>query len=464
MAENSSKKFLIKIGGYNNTSSILSQPRHDGNIRVSYLYTLGYANAADVTLNTGEKIFTNGETEYSKIFPDYKETAPELSNSKPVMLNYDIDYNLNLQEEEGIIGDSIGTEYSIYKREYEVYQRPGNRLEGYLIDGNFYENQTTGSAELKKNSSFLYIDKPTNIVYNYNSASGVFTPIPAYKIYKGEWKPVAIKVTGSSLRDFNITSGRTYQYIIYPSNTGVEQKQVLQTYANYDSKIFVENEDYQGQGKFIQGDWDSSTANGGAISTNLNYWSIVELDPMENPVDAPVVKKTYKADINKMWMFKYSFESGTNTQNIGRTEFQTLGQYIKIGYSDSNFDSGDVSCYLGSEIIPYSKSRYIERLGESRITPLSTNEKVEMLKQWKQFVYSKKPKLLRDIKGNSWIVQIMGGSNTPSNFILNQPDKIEFQWKQIDSAENCVIYGEIGNKQQLEEYGSQEWKKSYGKN
>ena len=464
MAESSSKKFLIKIGGYNKKSSVLSRPRHDGDIKVSYLYTLGYAAAADITLSTGEYVFSNKETEYGKIFPDYKEEILVLTDSKPVMLNYSVDYNLNLQADEGIIGDATGTEYSIYKREYEVYQKPGERVEGYLINNTFYEGQTTGSRELRKTSSFLYIDKPTQIVYSYNNTTGMFTPTPVYRVYKGEWKPVALRVTGSSFRDFNITSGRTYQYIIYPSHTESEQQQVLQTYANYDSKVFVENDTYPGQGSFVQGDWDNSATNGGAINTNLNYWSIVELDPVENIVDAPVVKKTYKADINKMWLFKYSFESGANTQNIGRAEFQTLGQYIRIGYSDLNYDSGEVSCYLGSEIIPYSKNRYIERLGESRVTPLSTNEKVEMLKQWKQLVYSKKPKLLRDIKGNSWIVQIMSGSNTANNFILNQPDKIEFTWKQIDSTENCIIYGDIGNKQQLEEYGSQEWKKSYGKN
>ena len=47
------------------------------------------------------------------------------------------------------------------------------------------------------------------------------------------------------------------------------------------------------------------------------------------------------------------------------------------------------------------KESYIERLRASREKPLSTNEKIKMLQQWRAFVASPNPKLLKDIKGQA---------------------------------------------------------------
>ena len=100
-------------------------------------------------------------------------------------------------------------------------------------------------------------------------------------------------------------------------------------------------------------------------------------------------------------MFKYGLETGSQTQNINRNETQTLGQFIKIGYGNSNYISGEVSAFLGSEIVPLSAEGYVERLRKSIVAPLSTNEKALMLSKWRSFVKSKNPKLLKDMKGQS---------------------------------------------------------------
>ena len=65
-----------------------------------------------------------------------------------------------------------------------------------------------------------------------------------------------------------------------------------------------------------------------------------------------------------------------------------------------------------------------------------------MLKQWRAFAYSKKPKLLKDTKGQSWIVSITDSSNSPFNSYHNQPDKISFTWVEIESTDSVVIYGD----------------------
>jgi len=109
-----------------------------------------------------------------------------------------------------------------------------------------------------------------------------------------------------------------------------------------------------------------------------------------------------------------------------------------------NADSGSISALLGSELVPTSKYKYIERMPFSRYAPISTNEKAEMLRQWQQFVYSKNPKLLRDIKGNAWIVHITGNSVTTRDFVEPVPSTISFEWKQVDSTRGLIIYGDYG--------------------
>ncbi len=258
-----------------------------------------------------------------------------------------------------------------------------------------------------------------------------------YKIVQGSWKPVALKINYSQfpIRDFNIKAGESYQYVIYPANSALAEN----VFANVATKG-----PYTGTGAPKEAHWDE--------------WSLIELKPVENVVDAPILRKTFIADLDNIWLFKYGLEIGNQTQNIQKSDIQTLGRYSKIGYGRANSISGDVSCYLGSEIVPYSAEGYIERMRKSINTPLSTNEKALMLQKWRDFVFSPNPKLLRDIKGQSWIVQIMSSSNSPKNFYYNQPDTISFSWKQIDDTDGVVI---IGSGEALPEVGCYDsvWKK-----
>lgn len=240
-------------------------------------------------------------------------------------------------------------------------------------------------------------------------------------VVKGEWEPVAIDITSGRIRDFNITNGRSYQYIMYP-NEGAQ----MQQYAN--------------------ANMEDGTAGktGSPVKVRWQDWSICELEPITVNANAPILKKSYKVDLDNIWLFKYSLETGSQTQNISKNEYKTLGQYSRFGYGKANSLSGEVSCYLGSEIVPYTKDRYLERLWKGIDNPglLSTNQKVDMLNKWRKLVFSKNPKLLRDMKGQGWIVQVISGSNTPKNFYKNQPDTISFSWKQIGDLDGCIIYGD----------------------
>ena len=63
-----------------------------------------------------------------------------------------------------------------------------------------------------------------------------------------------------------------------------------------------------------------------------------------------------------------------------------------------------------------------------------------MVGKWREFVRSANPKLLRDTKGQGWIVQIIDGSTTTGESYTNKPDVINFSWRQIGDVETVSIY------------------------
>ena len=259
-----------------------------------------------------------------------------------------------------------------------------------------------------------------------------------------KWDPVVLNlratktddtVNSINLFDFNVKSGYSYQYVIFPGDYSASMLRVPYIYANTGK---TEN----GKSIYDQNNgWRPfSSRLSKPVRSTLQYWRIVNLVPTQENSQIGTEINTYVADTDNVWMFKYQLENGSLTQNISKNELSTLGQYPKIGIGKKNFLSGSVSCYLGSEIIPLSKVGYIERTPASRDVPMSTNEKAFMVEKWREFVATGTPKLLRDTKGQSWIVQIMDGTTTTNETISIKPDTINFSWRQIADTNDVIIY------------------------
>lgn len=239
--------------------------------------------------------------------------------------------------------------------------------------------------------------------------------------YYGEWEPVNVQTSQSYFYDYNVSNGRKYEYVSYPKDPTVSRA----SYANREN--------------------NSASGEITPIETHWEYWSLAELIPASVPIKTPTIKKSYTVNKNNMWIFKYNINMGAQNQNISKAEQQNLGQYSRFSQGLKNNLTSTVECYLGSEITKCS-GEYIERmrqLQEAGAVPLSTNEKTKMLIEWRKLMYSKNPKLLRDVKGQKWIVQVYGGSNTVQTNWKNQPDVISFSWAEIESTENITIVGDL---------------------
>lgn len=339
----------------------------------------GKMNCQCVYLYTGEEQNIQDEETYEHLL---EPSGRNLKSNSPIILNYKPeDKKYHLTKEIGpYFRSSKYNNFVFYKREYQKF----HKFNGYI--------QQNGQK------------MPQYIDY----------------VVKGEWKPVNIDGDEKEFRDYNVKNGHSYQYIAYPRNLATNNRQ---QFAN-------------------QSDQDLETKTGDPVKINWNCWSITELIPLKVSKKTPLVAHEYKVDSNNIWLFKYNLDVGSQIQNINKNEIQTLGRYPRYSQGLTNNISGEVTCMLGSEIIPNTKLGYIERRRESLAVPLSTNEKVMLLNKWRKLVYSRNPKLLKDQKGQAWIVQIVSSSNTPNNIVMDQPDSISFAWKEIESIDNTIIYGD----------------------
>lgn len=446
------RKFAIKFGGSESNEDI-----YDGRISVKYFNI--FANSeADQTYATGlSNRWSGGKVEdYDKIFQPLL-TDTTLSKYYPIICSFytDIGYGVNTYQGMSIMEGKNSASFSIYRREYGVYTPSGYKREGYFNSQNnlFYQDRFF-LTELPKIPNVYYVDLLTNYYYLYDSSLGNFVLTDGAKMYIGEWEPVLLSSSSLNIYDYNVCNDKTYQYLLYMDDfevSGVgELDTPTQVFANSSENYSVWKSDpvLQNQGKLIKGGAATSNILGSPVVTHWEDWVMYELIPEEAPDNIPLVKKIYKVNPTQIWKFRFSLETEEQKQNISRTEFQTLGQFPKIGYGKMNYISGSVTALMGSEIVLGTQNKYIERTSASRLSPLSTNEKVKMLEQWKELVASPNPKLLKDMKGQAWIVQIISAGNTTKNFYNGIPDTISFQWKQIDDVKNAIIYSEPGTLKQ----------------
>ena len=239
--------------------------------------------------------------------------------------------------------------------------------------------------------------------------------------------PVAINTQAPQIVDYNVAANHTYRYMAYP--TDMNDTVFATTAINP----------------------NATGSDPSLVQTPMINWSIAELLPVGPTTDIPSVKKEYQVNKSAVWIFKFNVSTGENSQNIGRDQVTNLAQYNKMAQGKRNYMSGTVSCYLGSELVRCT-GEYTE---EPRFAPLTTsNKSIAMLKAWRKFVASKNPKLLKDRKGNKYIVQLTSVSDRVDDNVPCQPSFVNFSWQEIESSEDVLITGGYENDTTVSATGS----------
>lgn len=330
------------------------------------------------------------------------------------MVLYDNDLNLVQDTGEIYSGDFI--------QKFYVPLDENSSIDYYCLlivedkNGEIY----TCAAKITVPQSIALSSVQLSTTYNYDlqciniTASGV-TSSNHYTLYRIEKNKTSYDIVdifkpqegNYTVHDFNITNNRQYKYMLQ----------------NIDSQTPITSS---------------------YVATSGRCWSIIELLPTDlSNYNNTSIKKKYIVDENNVWLFKYNGDFGSQTQNIAKSEQQTLGRYSRIGHGLKNNITGSVTALLGQDIIlgtrEDGKHGYYEKLRGSSI---SSNDPIDLLNLWRSFVVSNNPKLLKDVKGQKWIVQVMSGQNTPMLHVEGQPDTISFSWTEIEDTDNVIITNE----------------------
>lgn len=184
--------------------------------------------------------------------------------------------------------------------------------------------------------------------------------------------------------------------------------------------------------------------------TYFNGWLLVDIE--KNDTD----KKYYVSDF--VWNFKYNLESQDLTQNTSVVQWNNLGKYANTHIGERNYISSGLSCLLGDvgTYLTYDGKDVHEKFGYFEqpysvvnsddiynvyTTEVLTNH-IDKYLEWKTFVKNGNPKLLKDYKGNVWIVQILENPNAKNNDVTNeQIYTISFNWVEVDDWKKYSILG-----------------------
>ena len=206
------------------------------------------------------------------------------------------------------------------------------------------------------------------------------------------------------------------------------------------------------------------------VKVKWNGWSLTELHEQEDENG----NIYYTASLKDVWKFKNNVQPGDLSQQTSKTAQETLAKFPRFVHGPKDVISSNITCLLGRDILPadirdidylyqkekdkngkniwewkettygrYNAGGYKEELWpDVYYADATSNKSVDMLEKWREFCYSGNPKLLKDNKGQKFIVQVHDTSSRIEDSWNGRPITISFSWTQINSADNVVIIEE----------------------
>lgn len=284
------------------------------------------------------------------------------------------------------------------------------RLEVCTQDGKVIYNDKSVSFASETGQSDVSIAPPSD-------GSGIAEIDNVSRTIKLEWN--------SSPTDNNIMC-----YAVYRKRTDKSETNIPLVYCGY-SKTFVDylagsQKTYiyyivpiisvQGQTKVGQ---IYETA---PVTPNWCGWWMTALTPQST--NTKLYNKAQYTRSAETWILAYENKSGTITQNETRNTSIGISSYPKVSVSDNGYISGSFSAMLGG--YDFDIMRFDDTIG-----------KVE---KWREFVSQDTPYLLKNSKGDVWIVSINDSPTTEYDESLRGcPTTISFSFMECDDVNKVLI-------------------------
>lgn len=190
-----------------------------------------------------------------------------------------------------------------------------------------------------------------------------------------------LPVAQSSLIDYMVQNQKEYQYVVFPETASYLGAPMEST--------------------FVTTDWWN--------------WSITD-------IDATTTDGLYTADVENTWIFELDIASSDISHNFDAQLIETMARFPKVSIGEQNYISSGLNCYLGN----VSNAQYI-------------NDTPDKQQKFRDFVCNGKLKLLKDRKGNAYIISIISNSLQNNDTLDAQPTKVSFGWVQLDKIDDYSV-------------------------
>lgn len=212
-----------------------------------------------------------------------------------------------------------------------------------------------------------------------------------WQIYKRKPNDTSLKFVAKipasqyKVVDFNVLNGDEYQYT-----------------------IFAETENYISapleQLGFVKASWWN--------------WSLIGLQESDT-------NGLYYVDNENIWLFDTMLTSNGFDQNIDKYIMENFTQFPKISSGKKNYLSSSITAFL-SNVDPKT-GKYVDT--------------VEQYNKFIDFIAKPTPKLLRDRKGNGWVVSTTGNSLQYIDESSEQITRVSFNFVQLNDINSVNVIG-----------------------
>lgn len=147
-------------------------------------------------------------------------------------------------------------------------------------------------------------------------------------------------------------------------------------------------------------------------------WSLVGL--VDTDTDG-----LYYADNDNIWLFDTMLTSNALDQNIDKYIMENFTQFPKISSGKKNYLSGSLTAYLSN--VNMETGKY--------------SDTVEQYNKFVDFIAQPTVKLLRDRKGNGWVVSTTGNNMQYIDESAEQITKVSFEFVQLNDINHINVVG-----------------------
>ena len=258
------------------------------------------------------------------------------------------------------------------------------------VDSQNEINQTLGYTYEPKWDANTFLLALFNNTLNGGNVTSVGDKILYWQVYKRKRGEATLRFLARvpasqyALYDFNAVNNAEYQYILFAET------------AEYISAPLQQD---------------------GYTVTSWWNWSLTKLTKSETD------DKIYYADSKNVWLFDTEVQSSALQQNLDKATIENFTQFPKISTGKKNYLTGSISAFLSN---PYN-ARY--------------EDTIEQYNAFIDFIADENPKLLKDRKGNGWIVDTTSNQMQYNDVTAEQITTVNFDFVQLDDLDDLNIIG-----------------------